>query len=331
MVNQPDRRLCKARYAAGAGMRKSDGVALITALLVVTLATILAVGMISRQQFDIRRTAALLYLEQARLYHFAVEDHATPLLNRYWEDIEFISRERFEMYTALSPLGYQEEIEGGVLEVSLTFEVQGQFNINNLVKSGKADEKRVAQFRRLLNILEIEDLSVDAIIDWIDSNQDVTYPQGAEDGEYLGFEIPYRSANRSMVDSSELMLVKGINREAFDKLLPHITVLPAGSKMNVNWMDSEQLMALHQDISQEDADALIATRTEGSYESVTKFLQHDALAGTGLEADGLTVSNDYFMLHTIVQIDRLKRRYQTLLRRSGTSQISVIKRSRALF
>lgn len=312
-------------------MRKSDGVALITALLVVTLATILAVGMISRQQFDIRRTANMLQLEQARLYHMAVEDHATPLLKRYWEDIEFISREQFETFTALSPLGYQEEIEGGVLDVALTFELQGRFNINNLVKDGKVDDKRVVQFRRLLNTLEIEDVPVDAIIDWLDFDQQVSYPDGAEDGEYLGFEIPYRSANRSMVDSSELLLVQGIGPEIFDNLRPHISVLPEGSKININWIESEQLMALHSEISKDDAEALIETRAENPYKSVNEFLQQDALAGKAIEADGLTVSSDYFMLHTTIQIDRLTRRYRTLLKRADVDHVAVIKRSRELY
>jgi len=331
ITNRQKRYVQDVRYGAGARMHKSDGVALITALLVVTLATILTVGMISRQQFDIRRTANLQQLEQARLYHMAVEDHATPVLKRYWDEIEFISREEFETFTALSPLGYQEEIEGGALDVSLTFAVQGRFNINNLVKNGKMDDKRVVQFRRLLNILEIEDMPVDAIIDWLDSDQQVTYPDGAEDGEYLGFEIPYRSANRAMVDSSELLLIKGISQESFDKLRPHISVLPEGSKINVNWMESEQLMALHAEISKEDAEALITTRTDNAYETISQFLQQDALAGIAIEEDGLTVSNDYFMLHTTIQIDRLTRRYRTLLKRADVDHVTVFKRSRELY
>lgn len=312
-------------------MVRERGVALITAMLVVTIATVLAVGMISRQQFDIRRTANLLQLEQARLYHVAVEDHASPLLKRYWDEIEFISREAFDAYTEITPVGYQEEIEGGTISVSLTLEEQGRFNINNLVKEGQINEQQVAQFHRLLNSLKIDDVPVDAIVDWLDSDQQVTYPDGAEDGEYLGFDIPYRSANRIMVDSSELMLVQGIDQALYDRLRPHITVLPEGSRMNVNWMDSDQLMALHADISSSDAESLIATRKEQPYKTLQEFLQQDALAGRTVEDDGLTVSNDYFMLHTTIKIDRLSQRYQTLLKRSDDSHIVVVKRSRELY
>ncbi|MCW8826806.1 MAG: type II secretion system minor pseudopilin GspK [Gammaproteobacteria bacterium] len=311
--------------------RRQQGVALITAMLVVTLATILAVGMISRQQFDIRRTGNLQQLEQALLYHMAVEDHATPLLQKYWDEIEFVSRESFEAYTALSPIGYQEDIEGGTISVSLTLEQQGRFNINNLVKQGKADEKRVAQFRRLMNVLEIEAVPVDAIIDWLDADQEVTYPDGAEDGDYLGYEIPYRSANRAMVDRSELMLVKGVEREMYEKLLPHISVLPEGSKMNVNWMDSNQLMALDAEITQGDAESLISVRDGKSFESVQDFIKQDALAGRTIDEDGLTVSNDYFMLHTTVEIDRLQQRYLSLLKKGENNKMSTIKRSRELY
>ena len=46
---------------------RQRGVALITALLVVALATVAAVAMATRQQLDIRRTGNLLHGEQAYL------------------------------------------------------------------------------------------------------------------------------------------------------------------------------------------------------------------------------------------------------------------------
>ena len=257
-------------------------------MLVVTLATILAVGMTSRQQIDIRRTGNILNLEQLRIYLMAVEDHADPLLAKYWKDIEFISQEEYEKYTAISDFGYQEQIEGGYLKVSLSFDEQGRFNINSLLKNGAANAERVAQFRRLLHHLEIDNPPVDAIIDWLDSNADIAYPDGAEDNFYLALEQPYRSADRAMADISELMLVKGVDQEMFNKLSPYITVLPEGSRMNINWMGSEQFMSLHVDITQEDADRLIEERDSDSFKSVDAFLQHASLANKNIDKEQLT-------------------------------------------
>ena len=68
-----------------AGMNNAHaqrGVALVTALLVVALATVAAVAMASRQQLDVRRTANLLQGDQAYVYAQAVEDWARVVLKR---------------------------------------------------------------------------------------------------------------------------------------------------------------------------------------------------------------------------------------------------------
>jgi len=311
---------------------REHGVALITALLIVTISTILVVAMVSRQSLDIERSANLLHLEQARLYQMAAEDHASPLLKRYWKDIETLSREQYEQYAAISAIGYQEQVEGGELQVNLSFAEQGNFNINNLLKGGKANPQSVTQFRRLLNTHNIEHPVTDAIIDWLDSDIDITYPDGAEDGHYLGLNPAYRSANKAMADLSELLLVNGMDNELLEKVRPYITLLPEGSRMNVNWMEAPLFMSLHQDMTQGDAEALINSRKQEAFTSVDQFLQHDAWAGKelgDLKAQ-LSVSNDYFVLTSQIRIGKVTQRYRSLLKRAGESKVITLKRTRNL-
>ena len=61
---------------------RQRGVALVTALLVVSLATVAAVAMAVRFQLDMRRTANLLNGEQAYAYAVAAEDWAYVILRR---------------------------------------------------------------------------------------------------------------------------------------------------------------------------------------------------------------------------------------------------------
>ena len=61
------------RQAATSGER---GVALVTALLVVSLATVAAAAMATRLHVDMRRTANLLHSEQAYAYAIAAESWA---------------------------------------------------------------------------------------------------------------------------------------------------------------------------------------------------------------------------------------------------------------
>ncbi len=297
--------------------KRQNGVALITAILVVTLVTILAVGMVSRQQFSIRQTANLLHAEQARLYHMAVEDHATPLLKEYWKQIEFLTIEEYEQFSALSGMGYQEVIEGGELLADIGFAGQGRFNLNNLVKGGKVDTVQKEIFLRLLQQLDISSGVADLLVDWIDSDSDISGLDGAEDGLYLSESPPYRTSNRAMVDLSELRLITGLEQEGLESLKNHVVVLPSGSKTNLNWASAEM------------------NRTDGAFKSVEQLLEQESL--TNIDSPNfqqalkkleplLTVSGDYFDLKTTIKVGRISRRYHTLLKRTADERAEVMMR-----
>ena len=59
---------------------KNKGVALITALLIVALATITAVAITTRQQLDIHRTANIINGEQAYMYALGGEEWVKQIL-----------------------------------------------------------------------------------------------------------------------------------------------------------------------------------------------------------------------------------------------------------
>lgn len=305
------------------------GVALITAMLVVALVTILAVGMMSRQQFSIRQTANLLHSEQARLYHMAVEDHATPLLQQYWEQLEFLTLEEYQRFSLLAGMGYQEVVEGGQLAADITFGAQGQFNVNNLVRDGVADPEQVLILRRLLQHLELSPSLADAVVDWLDQDDETTGFDGAEDNYYLGADPPYRCANQPMVDLSELRLVKGFDSETLQTLQPFVTVLPPHSSINVNWASAELIQALHVGLDGGVVAAMLESRAEAPFKSVEQFVQQQPLTSSSVELPptGLSVSNDYFELHTVIQVGRVTRRFRTLLHRNNEGEAEIVMRN----
>ncbi len=308
---------------------RSRGVALITAMLVVSLATILAVNMVSRQQFDVRRTANLLYAEQGRLYHYAIEDHATPLLRSYWEQLQFLTRERYEQFAAISSVGYQEEVEGGMVSAELFMDIQSRFNLNNLITAeGLVNPAAVEQFKRLLAVLDIKADFTDAVIDWIDADLEVIFPNGAEDGFYQGESPSYRTANRPMVDVSELRLIAGVTPEIFAALRPFIVALPVGSKININWASAEILQSISDKISPADAKALIESRTQKEFRTLEELTQQEVLQGKTVDLSGLVVSSDYFLLQTVVKIAHVQNSWQSLLRRTPQGRAEVILRTR---
>lgn len=306
-------------------MKRQRGVALITALLIVALATTTAVAMVSRQQYDIRRTGNLLQAEQGWLYVQGIEGWAGEILRRDREDDE-VDHLGEEWATILPPI----PIDGGVLSGELQ-DRQGRFNLNNLLRrDGQIDEQALAQFQRLLRALSLEPDLAQALADWLDGDIEPRFPGGAEDDIYLGLERPYRSANGPLYSITELRLLNGMDGESYAALLPHVSALPARTRLNVNTASAEVLMSLHEELSQMDAEQLIDERGEGGYESVDAFLQHPALAGREIPAQRIGVGSDYFVVRSQVQFGRVLLEYQSLLHRDNKGQTQLVQRAQGI-
>lgn len=106
------------------------GVALITAIVMVALATILAVRLAKEGALDQRRTAATLVLEQARQYAMGAESWATEILR---DDAARTDQDDLgeDWAKPVPPL----PIEGGTLSGQME-DMQGRFNLNSLVTAG---------------------------------------------------------------------------------------------------------------------------------------------------------------------------------------------------
>lgn len=119
-----------------------------------------------------------------------------------------------------------------------------KININRLVlKNGNApDDQRLAVFRRLLEILDIDPSLADAVVDWLD-NDETPRVGGAESAFYLSRKFPHKSKNDLFDTVEELRLVRGVTQEVFEKIRPFITVYSSG-KVNINTAPVQVLMAL---------------------------------------------------------------------------------------
>lgn len=106
--------------------RRHAGVALITVLLIVFLASITATSLAALQQMAIRRSTVLQHQQQARLYTFGVEQWAMLILarDRKQNETDHPGEEWANLPPALP-------IKGGVLSGRLR-DLQGCFNLNNL-------------------------------------------------------------------------------------------------------------------------------------------------------------------------------------------------------
>jgi len=130
-------------------------------------------------------------------------------------------------------------------EVQVTIEdEERKINLNRLMlPNGNApDAQRLAVFQRLLDILEIDRAVADAVVDWLDNDENPRVG-GAESPYYLALPNPYRAKNDLFDTIGELRLVRGVTDEVYEKLRPFVTVSSSGM-VNLNTAPKEVLMSL---------------------------------------------------------------------------------------
>lgn len=312
-----------ARSIPKAPGKRQRGVALLMAVLIAALTTAIAATMIARLDLDIRRSETLFHGAQARAYGLGAERWAAQILGRDADDSS-IDHLGEPWARRIQPL----PLEGGSLTGRI-HDLQGRFNINALLDDQEsANDAAVDIFRRLLANLDLDPQIVNAVLDWLDTDQKRRFPGGAEDAFYMDRSPGYRTADQRMVAVSELRLVKGVDREAFQALAPHVSALPGSTAINVNTATPEVLRAVAKGLGPGDAEALVEDRGEDGYGSVGDFGQHRALAGKDLPSGMLTVSSSYFLVEARVNIGSTNVHLYSWLRRGG-DKIRVISRSRA--
>ncbi len=295
------------------------GVALVLALLVVALATMAATAMLSEQQLTIRRTANLLNADQAYLYALGAEQWAKHILLLDKQNTNFDSLN--ELWTTPLPPTL---IPGGTL-VGRLEDLQGRFNLNNLIVEEKVSEVDLEYFQRLLKILGLSPNIAQVIIDWIDDNEEIYLPNGAEDNAYLVKTPAYRTANRLLVSLSELRLIAGIDDEIYQKLQPYVITLPTRTHLNVNTATLSLLLALSEELTENDIINLVELREKQPFKSVDQFLQQDAFAGLTINVALLGVNTDYFALRACSQIDSGNANLYSLLYRQENEIMTVLR------
>lgn len=246
--------------------RRQRGVAVITAILLVAIATMIAVEMLWRSQLDQRRTAALIQSEQAWLYLRGAEALAGDILRQDLLEFGPDSDHLGEIWAQrLDPL----PVEGGYVAGALE-DLQGRFNLNNLINmSGQADPVAVEWFQRLLRVLELDPELAGYVVDWLDIDTQPSFPTGAEDGVYMSREPPYRPPNLPITSISELLAIEGIDPDIFATLRPFVAALPQGTALNVNTASAELLGSLDDGLGLSSALQLIEQRGDQDFPDFT--------------------------------------------------------------
>lgn len=171
---------------------------------------------------------------------------------------------------------------GGGAASMVIVDEQAKLNLNYLVRGNNKDQRRRSHLERLLVLRDQDPSLVDALIDWLDADNQTTGFKGAEESYYLGLAPPYSPTNGPLATVAELGLVKGWTRKVVEAMSPFVTVYGSG-QVNVNTAPAEVLEALGLDRSQ--AEAVIASREKTPFRHAPEIRQVPGLSAS--DADNI--------------------------------------------
>jgi len=184
--------------------------------------------------------------------------------------------------------------EGGEVGGEMA-DLQGKWNINNLLSGGKISSTELEVFKRLLNLVQLSPELAIPVADWLDGPKEAS-PGGAEDAYYLGLTPPYRSANRELDDVDNLLRVRGFDAAAVLRLRPYVSALPGYNKVNINTANAIVIAAELPGLSTSEASQIITNRDRIPFRDMTDFRNRlpTPQAVSSSDSDRLDTRSRYF-------------------------------------
>jgi len=265
---------------------RQHGIALITAIFVVALATIAAVAMFESSNMAVRRATNLVESESALWYAIGVESWVKGILK---QDAKNNSTDSYADLWA-QPVEFL-PIDNGNLRGRVE-DLQGRFNLNNLATPDVVQLKvHLAQFQLLLDAIGGDDAVKatglgSAIRDWVDADSERIDLNGAEDNEYQSLDPPYRAGNRPMQSVSELLQLRGMTPALYAALKPYVAALPTiGTKININTAPPQVLAALSKTVDRAAMAKFVEARLKAPAKTAQEVLNGGANSFIGADND----------------------------------------------
>jgi general secretion pathway protein K len=190
-----------------------------------------------------------------------------------------------------------------------------KLNLNSINRTWQGETFRVYDsLKRLLRNLGLDETIADRVADWIDKDSDPRI-RDSEEG-----------AKNAYLDSvDELLRIKGIDRQTYEKLLPYVTIygwdVPDSPLININTASIPVIMSLDERITKEMAEALLNHRV------LEPFVNPGELEKIGfnttlisLISDRITVTPRNFRITSVAEENKIKRVIESIVRINRGSQ-----------
>lgn len=316
--------------------QRQQGVAMLTALLIVALAVIVVTSIFVQQRYSIRLSSNLQDMEQAYQYAYAAEKMAGFWLEQDIKDSKDATYDALQDKWAgkiePKPIDDDNGQPIGELQVKID-DLQAYFNVNNLydVQAKKPRGSMIKIFQQMLQTAGALPLGfANNIVDWIDPDDELVDRDSAESDYYLMQDQPYQASNALLLDPSELKLIKlgsvsdkEPKQTLLAELMPLVTALPTPTSVNVNTASNKVLTAIG--LTDPQLQAIVQERNNNPIKSV-EALQKLVQNLTKEQKVLLGVSSNYFRLSGQVRLGKSRLFLNSVLFRSAEGKVHVIMR-----
>jgi len=234
------------------------GMALISVLLVLSLALLITGGLLRSHHLSLQSSGQQLQQIHLRQLASGGESWALLLLR---DALQYTEKpvERFQGWTAMAP-GF--DVEEAQIRIDID-DLAGRFNLNALLRQGQVDQVSLNRWARLLELLELPHVQLSQV-------------------------GPLR-------ELSQLRLLPGIDARLLQRLEPWVALLPTDVTLNINTAPALVLRTLGE-VDAATADALVLQAAKTPWASVQAFTQDPLLSGQDLSSHGLGTHSRWYRI-----------------------------------
>ena len=266
-------------------MRREQGVAIVSVLLIVVLASALAYHLVSRQEISIASTRANLDLTQAKQLALGAEEIAKSVLqsNASRTTYDHLDEDWAQILTPF-------ELQDGTVAIRIV-DLNSKLNLNSL---GKRESLGLLEvFNELCDTLRLDQKLIPRWIDWIDGDQQTT-PGGQEDYDLLIASPATRTPDVPGFSISEVNILVPLDPLLLLELQALTDVLPTTElKLNVNTLNPTVAALFNSEL---DKLEFLQRQFRTVEEAITTIPELSDLA------EYLSVTSDFFEVQIVVNL-----------------------------
>lgn len=315
-------------------IKRQQGIALITILVMVALATILAATIAQRQAATAETTAYLMRQNQSLMYAKSAEAFFSELLVDDAENAAEVDHLQETWAQPMPAFPVEDGYVSGIVQ-----DESGKFNLNSLITAeGTVNENAKAWFELILKRAGLPAQLSEAVIDWQDEDDIPSGSMGAESIYYQGLTNAALPPNAKFHSVEELKLIRGFEENKYKLIAPYLSTAPVQeSPVNINTASAFLLASMDEKLDVNAVQQLLDQRQANLEHfsnvsdlwSLEPFAQVDA-DKRNLFNSLLGVQSNYFKARIEVVLSERKRQFSSDLVRQD-KQVYVAYRSMAPF